>query len=59
MQLGAELIGNDSEIAATEIVTVAIEALQAAGVTGITIDFTLPDLVDQLAAGTDAPSLQR
>ncbi|TNF05867.1 MAG: ATP phosphoribosyltransferase regulatory subunit [Sphingomonadales bacterium] len=51
MQVGAELIGNDSEVAATEIVTVAIEALQAAGVTGITIDFTLPDLVDQLAAG--------
>ncbi len=51
MQLGAELIGSDSDAAATEIVTVAIEALQAAGVTGITIDFTLPDLVDRLAAG--------
>ncbi|MFO1261389.1 MAG: ATP phosphoribosyltransferase regulatory subunit [Sphingomonadaceae bacterium] len=51
MQLGAELIGTDSDAAATEIVGVAIEALQAAGVTGITIDFTLPDLVDRLAAG--------
>jgi ATP phosphoribosyltransferase regulatory subunit len=51
MQLGAELIGTDSDAAATEIVSVAIEALQAAGVTGITIDFTLPDLVDRLAAG--------
>ena len=28
-----------------------IEALQAAGVEGITIDFTLPDLIDTLAAG--------
>lgn len=50
-QLGAELIGTDSVAAAVEIVNVAIEALQAAGVTGITIDFTLPDLVDTLAAG--------
>lgn len=51
MQLGAELIGSDSVAAAVEIVNVAIEALQAAGVAGITIDFTLPDLVDRLAAG--------
>lgn len=50
-QVGAELIGSDSDAAATEIVTIAIEALQAAGVTGITIDFTLPDLIDGLAAG--------
>lgn len=51
LQVGAELIGTDSVAAATEIVSVAIEALQAAGVTGITIDFTLPDLIDTLAAG--------
>lgn len=51
MQLGAELIGTDSDAAAAEIVTVAIEALQAADVEGITVDFTLPDLVDFLAAG--------
>jgi ATP phosphoribosyltransferase regulatory subunit len=50
-QVGAELIGSDSVAAAVEIVNVAIEALQAAGVTGITIDFTLPDLIDTLAAG--------
>ncbi|CAN5117532.1 ATP phosphoribosyltransferase regulatory subunit [soil metagenome] len=51
MQLGAELIGSDSVAAAVEIVNVAIEALQHAGVEGITIDFTLPDLVDCLADG--------
>ncbi|WP_340265766.1 ATP phosphoribosyltransferase regulatory subunit [Sphingobium mellinum] len=51
LQVGAELIGSDSIAAAVEIVNVAIEALQAAGVTGITIDFTLPDLIDALAAG--------
>jgi ATP phosphoribosyltransferase regulatory subunit len=48
-QLGAELIGNDSVAAACEIVGVAIDALEAAGVKDITIDFTLPDLVERLA----------
>lgn len=51
MQLGAELVGTDSVEAAAEIVLVAIEALRAAGASGISVDFTLPDLVDELAAG--------
>jgi len=51
MQVGAEIIGSDSVAAAVEIVNVAIEALQRAGVTGLTIDFTLPDLVPMLADG--------
>ena len=50
-QMGCELIGLDTVAAAREIVGVAVEALQAAGVTGISIDFTLPDLVATLAAG--------
>ena len=50
-QVGAELIGSDGVAAAVEIVQVAIAALEAAGVTGITVDLTLPDLVDTLAAG--------
>ena len=50
LQLGAELIGSDSVAAAGEIVACAIEALQAAGATGISVDFTLPDLVDTLSA---------
>ena len=49
LQLGAELIGADSVVAATEIVSVAIDALKAAGVAAISVDFTLPDLVDTLA----------
>lgn len=49
LQLGAELIGSDSVAAAAEIVAVAIEALQAAGAGGISVDFTLPDLVDILS----------
>lgn len=50
-QIGCELIGRDSVAAAREVVTVAAEALAAAGATGVSIDFTLPDLVDTLAAG--------
>ncbi len=50
LQLGAELIGSDSVAAASEVVMLAVEALTAAGLTGISVDFTLPDLVDTLAA---------
>ena len=50
LQLGAELIGNDSVAAAGEVLAVALEALTAAGASGLTVDFTLPDLVDTLAA---------
>ncbi len=50
LQLGAELIGADTARAASEIVCVAVEALKAAGLTGISVDFTLPDLVDTLSA---------
>lgn len=50
LQLGAELIGSNSVEAAAEVVAIAIEALQAAGASGISVDFTLPDLVDTLAA---------
>lgn len=50
-QIGCELIGLDNVAAAREIVTLAVEALAAAGVKDVSIDFTLPDLVDILAAG--------
>jgi ATP phosphoribosyltransferase regulatory subunit len=49
MQVGAELIGIDSVEAACEIVGIAVEALTAAGVTGLTVDLTMPDLVQTLA----------
>lgn len=51
LQLGAELIGADTAEAAAESVLTAIAALKAAGITGISVDFTLPDLVDTLANG--------
>ncbi len=50
LQLGAELIGSDSVAAAGEVLAVALEALVAAGATGLSVDLTLPDLVDTLAA---------
>jgi ATP phosphoribosyltransferase regulatory subunit len=50
-QIGCELVGLDSVAAASEVVTVAVDALEAAGIAGISIDFTLPDLVETLAAG--------
>ncbi len=49
LQCGAELIGADNVAAASEVVAIAIEALQAAGAQGVSVDFTLPDLVDTLA----------
>lgn len=50
-QAGAELIGSDSVAAVSEILRVALDALTAAGVADITVDLTLPDLVDTLATG--------
>lgn len=50
LQVGAELIGSAGVAAAGEIVALAIEALHAAGAQGVSVDFTLPDLVDTLAA---------
>ena len=51
LQVGAELIGLDNIHAAIEILSVAVESLKAAGVSDITLDLTMPDLVDRLAAG--------
>ena len=48
LQLGAELIGADSVAAACEIVILAVKALSEAGLTGISVDFTMPDLLDTL-----------
>ncbi len=52
-QIGVELIGHDSVAAAGEVVSVAVEALAAAGATGLSVDFTLPDLVATLGGGAD------
>jgi ATP phosphoribosyltransferase regulatory subunit len=51
LQMGAELIGSDSAQAAAEMTVLAVDALIAAGAKDVSVDFTLPDLVDTLAAG--------
>lgn len=51
LQIGAELVGSDAVAAAREAVELAVEALAAAGLADISVDFTMPDLVDTLAAG--------
>jgi ATP phosphoribosyltransferase regulatory subunit len=58
MQVGAELIGLDSVAAAGEIIAVAVEGLKAAGVKDITLDLTLPDLIDTLAPKSDGAALR-
>ena len=58
MQVGAELIGLDTIQAASEVINVAIEALKMAGVTDITLDLTLPDLIDALAPDCDVALLK-
>ena len=50
-QAGAEIIGTDSVAAVIEAIRVALDALAAAGATGLSVDLTLPDLVPLLAAG--------
>ncbi|MEQ9662290.1 MAG: ATP phosphoribosyltransferase regulatory subunit [Parasphingopyxis sp.] len=50
LQVGAELIGTDTVPAVREILRLAVDALAAAGVEDITVDLTLPDLVQTLAA---------
>ena len=57
MQVGAELIGLDNVTAASEIILVAVEALKAAGVKGMTLDLTLPDLINVLAPKGDVADL--
>ena len=49
LQAGAELIGSDSVAAVIEVLGVAVEALAATGLTGISVDITMPDIVGTLA----------
>ncbi len=44
-QIGAELIGSDAAAADAEMVNLAAEALGTVGVSGLSVDLTLPPLV--------------
>ena len=59
IQAGAELVGFESVVAVIEVIGVAIEALIATGVKNVTVDLTLPDLVDTLASGPWPLSVDR
>ncbi|HEY0269630.1 MAG TPA: ATP phosphoribosyltransferase regulatory subunit [Sphingomonas sp.] len=50
-QAGCEIVGTDGVAAVIETIRVALDALTAAGATGLSVDLTLPDLVPLLAAG--------
>ncbi|WP_448586349.1 ATP phosphoribosyltransferase regulatory subunit [Thermaurantiacus sp.] len=62
-QAGAELIGTDSVPAVVEVLRIAIEALAACGVESLSVDLTLPELVEALARGpwpvSDWPAVAR
>jgi ATP phosphoribosyltransferase regulatory subunit len=58
MQVGAELIGLDSVAAACEVVQVALEGLKSAGVKELTLDLTMPDLIDILKPRGDTDALK-
>ncbi len=55
-QVGAELIGPAVDAADAEAVLVAVAALEHAGVTGLSIDLTLPTLVGAIAGGLGFPA---
>lgn len=56
LQVGAELIGRDCVAAVVEVLTLAIDGLARAGVTGITVDLTLPSFVADLASDWAGPA---
>jgi len=60
-QAGVELIGSDSAAADAEVVTVAVSTLEAAGISGLTVDLTMPTLVPALcgASGLSADVASR
>ena len=57
LQAGAELIGNDGVAAAREVLRVAIDALTAIGLSGLTVDLTLPSLVPALVNEWPVPDM--
>lgn len=51
IQAGCEIIGTDHVAAVIETLGVALDALEDTGLSGISVDLTLPDLVPLLASG--------
>jgi ATP phosphoribosyltransferase regulatory subunit len=55
-QIGAELIGSESEAADVEAVTMAIDGLTRLGVAKLSVDLTVPALVPHVLAAIEAPA---
>ena len=55
VQVGAELLGGDSVAADAEPVLLAVEALRSVGVTGLSVDLTVPCVIPDLLADSDLP----
>ncbi len=58
-QVGCELIGDDGERADAEIMLIALKALSDLGVKDITIDLTVPSLVEQVFESHNASADER
>jgi ATP phosphoribosyltransferase regulatory subunit len=60
-QVGAELIGSDDIAADVEVLAIAAEALEAVGLSGVSVDLTLPKLVPSVCAafGLAGPAFER
>jgi len=58
-QVGAELIGSDAVEGDAEVALLAAEALEQAGVAGLSLDLSLPTLVPALAETLGLPAAQR
>lgn len=52
-QVGAELIGATSAAADVEVILMAVEALEAVGITGLSVDLGLPTLGPAVTAGVE------
>ena len=50
VQVGAELIGSPASTADAEIITMAIDAIANLGITGLSVDLTVPQLVPKVFA---------
>ncbi len=56
LQVGFEVFGADTPHADAEVITLAVAALEAAGLTGVSVDVTLPTLVPAILAAHALPA---
>src|SRR3546814_20933088 len=59
LQTGFELIGSDTVAAVAEVLRVAIDSLEAAGVRTLRVDLTVPTLGEAPGAGPMPPAAEK